>query len=144
MAIATTPLKKVTFLFLSNPPLKVEVLSSLTPLFENLVGGSTSPAERGISGGIKEIACRIHAISFIPLEIPYPQPPPPLFGFSFWNSPLIILISFNGQIKWQFIFFIPTHEVSPAVAGKRLLNIICARWQMNLNKLQNRFYRLYI
>ena len=104
MAIATTPLKKVTFLFLSNPPLKVEVLSSPTPLFENLVGGSTSPAERGISGGIKEIACRIHAISFIPLEIPYPQPtppppPPPLFGFSFWNSPLIILISFNGQIK---------------------------------------------
>ena len=35
-------LKKVTPLFLSNPPLKVEVLSSPT-LFENLVGGSTPP-----------------------------------------------------------------------------------------------------
>ena len=49
MKIATLPsLKKVTPLFLSNPPLKVEVLSSPT-LFENLVGGSTpppSPAER--------------------------------------------------------------------------------------------------
>ena len=47
MKIAT-PLKKVTLLFPSNPPLKVEVLSSPPPLvFESLVGGSTPTAERG-------------------------------------------------------------------------------------------------
>ena len=34
--------KKVTPVFPSNPPLKVEVLSS-PPLLENLVGGSTPP-----------------------------------------------------------------------------------------------------
>ena len=40
-----SPLKKVTPLIPSNPPLKVEVKS---PLFLNLVGGSTPhPAERG-------------------------------------------------------------------------------------------------
>ena len=42
--ICSPPLKKVTPLFLSNPPLKTEVLSS-SPPFENLVdlvGGSTT------------------------------------------------------------------------------------------------------
>ena len=33
-------------LFPSNPHLKIEVLSS-PPFFENLVGGSSPPAERG-------------------------------------------------------------------------------------------------
>ena len=32
------------------PPLKIEILSSPPPLFENLVGGSSPPAERG--GGV--------------------------------------------------------------------------------------------
>ena len=46
-----TPLKKITSLFSSNPPLKVKDLSS-PPLFENLVGGSSPPpAERGVGGG---------------------------------------------------------------------------------------------
>ena len=44
-----TPLKKVTHLFPSNPPLKIEVLST-PPLFENLVGGST-PLPRAEKGG---------------------------------------------------------------------------------------------
>ena len=44
-----TPLKKITPLFPSKLPLKVEVLSSPPPApFENLVGGSTPlPAEMG-------------------------------------------------------------------------------------------------
>ena len=42
----TPPLKKVTSLFPSNPPLKIEILS-IPPLFENLVGGSTPLAEMG-------------------------------------------------------------------------------------------------
>ena len=52
MKIATTPEKSHPF-SASNPPLKVEVLSSPSHLFENLVGGSTPPplplfpAERG-------------------------------------------------------------------------------------------------
>ena len=47
------PLKKVTPSLPSTPPLKVQVLSSPSHLFENLVGGSTPPppppfpAERG-------------------------------------------------------------------------------------------------
>ena len=44
--IATTPLKKVTPLFPSNPPIKVEVLSSPHPYFENLVGGSIPPPKK--------------------------------------------------------------------------------------------------
>ena len=40
------PWKSHSFLS-QQPPLKVEVLSA-TPLFENLVGGSTSPAEGGV------------------------------------------------------------------------------------------------
>ena len=41
------PLKNVTYLFPSKPPLKTEVLSS-RPLFENLVGGSApSPSRKG-------------------------------------------------------------------------------------------------
>ena len=48
MKIATS-LKKVTPLFPSNPPLKVEVLSS--PLFENLDKGSTLPWQKGGGGG---------------------------------------------------------------------------------------------
>ena len=45
MKIATPILKKVTSLFPSNPPLKVEVLSSL--LFETLIGGSTTLCRKG-------------------------------------------------------------------------------------------------
>ena len=37
------PLKKVTPLFPSNPPLKTEDLSSPSPLFENLIRGSPPP-----------------------------------------------------------------------------------------------------
>ena len=42
-----TPLKKLPPLF-QQPPLKVEVLSSPS-LFENFVGGSTPPADRGVA-----------------------------------------------------------------------------------------------
>ena len=44
------PPKKSHPLFPSNPPLKIEILSS-PPFFENLVVGSTSPAERNGGGG---------------------------------------------------------------------------------------------
>ena len=44
------PPEKSLPLFPSNPSLKVEVLSN-PPLFENLVGGSTPPAEKGGGGG---------------------------------------------------------------------------------------------
>ena len=44
------PTEKNTPLFSSNPPLKVEVLSSL-PLFENLVGGSNPLPSRKGGGG---------------------------------------------------------------------------------------------
>ena len=59
MKIATPPAKSHP-LFPSNPPLKLEVLQ--TPLFENLVGGSTLPtAERGVvptmSGPYKFFLC---------------------------------------------------------------------------------------
>ena len=46
--LAKFPLEKSYPLFSSNLLLKVEVLSS--PLFENLVGGSTPPAETGEGG----------------------------------------------------------------------------------------------
>ena len=44
------PPEKSHPLFISNPPLKVKVLSSPPPLFENLVGGSIPPADRGKGG----------------------------------------------------------------------------------------------
>ena len=54
--IATSP-KKGHPLFLSNPPLKMKVLSIPHPLFENLIGGPTPPppaekfGDRGGGGG---------------------------------------------------------------------------------------------
>ena len=53
MKIATPLiLKKVTPLFPSNPPLKVEVLPNPLPLlFENFVGGSTPHSRNGRGGG---------------------------------------------------------------------------------------------
>ena len=53
--------KKVTPVFPSNPPLKVEVLSS-PPLFENLVGGSTLNLQKG-EGGAHYIVMMIENIS---------------------------------------------------------------------------------
>ena len=50
-----SPLKKVTLLFPSNTPLKVEVLPS--PLFGNLGGGST-PSAQAEGGKVQTMLCR--------------------------------------------------------------------------------------
>ena len=53
-------------IFPSKPPLKIEILSSEAPLFENLVGGSTFPQYKG---GMHTMLSNIIRIFFIFVQL---------------------------------------------------------------------------
>ena len=58
------PLKKVIPLFPSNRPLNVD-LSSSSPLFENLVGGSTPPPPPSRKGGCEGAHCALPILEML-------------------------------------------------------------------------------